>query len=357
MLYKTGTVSVTTGSYVVTGSGTSWASLALPLVFGTEAGGSYECSRIVSNTVLWLSEPYVGATATGVSYKLSNSFTAVYSFPFTTPKDARQADTLSSFLIAAEKKLVELNGGVPVSGQRLQQYTAGTALLTSGSTTVTGYNTSWSTVPITTDGSVETYFYPTNLWPSYMYNTGYWPGDEESTAASCVYLKRRGELTVYTVSSITDDTHLVLSSAYSPEDASIAAYDDGSSYALGSLVTFDGSIWRQVWGAPITDIQPVADYDSSSTYRYSNTVLEDGTRYFCISETDIDGTAPPEGSVWRICVDADFDNAKYWKLFKGYEYQIVYSTTENYDLPILVTGALDKWFWFRKATQLLDTYL
>ncbi len=66
---KTGTVSVTNGSPVVTGSGTNWvASLQAGSGFVGPDGKTYEVSAVSSNTALSLATDYDGPTAAGQSY-------------------------------------------------------------------------------------------------------------------------------------------------------------------------------------------------------------------------------------------------------------------------------------------------
>lgn len=83
MQYKTGTVSVTNGSAVVTGAGTSWLSEVEVgdgfIIRGIAA--TYDIASVDSNTQLTLSVGYAGSTASGVSYTIQRDFTSENSIP------------------------------------------------------------------------------------------------------------------------------------------------------------------------------------------------------------------------------------------------------------------------------------
>lgn len=77
--YRTGTVTVTSGSKTVTGSGTLWAVTVSP---GDEfticdanalpTGGRYEVATVNSNTSITLVQNYQGSTASGLAYAILN---------------------------------------------------------------------------------------------------------------------------------------------------------------------------------------------------------------------------------------------------------------------------------------------
>lgn len=69
--YRTGTVSVTSGSTAVTGSGTAWVGNVFPgdMFYGPN-GVPYEVDEVVSNTSLVLVETYGGAPTVGAAYKI-----------------------------------------------------------------------------------------------------------------------------------------------------------------------------------------------------------------------------------------------------------------------------------------------
>lgn len=82
--YKTGTVSVTNGSVVVTGINTIWVTngqIGNLFTVGDDRVW-YEVASIDSDTQLTLSAPYAGTTAAGQSYALTRDFTPNYSFPY-----------------------------------------------------------------------------------------------------------------------------------------------------------------------------------------------------------------------------------------------------------------------------------
>src|SRR6185437_8077956 len=75
--YSTGTISVTSGSKTVTGSGTTWNTLVdagMLLHIGTER--VYVVEAINSTTQLTLRDPYQGATGTGKAYSLNPTVSA-----------------------------------------------------------------------------------------------------------------------------------------------------------------------------------------------------------------------------------------------------------------------------------------
>lgn len=69
--YSTGTVSVTQGSKVVTGSGTTWLANVDPGMLLRLAGSYYVVASVDSNTQVTLAEGYLGATAATQSYTLT----------------------------------------------------------------------------------------------------------------------------------------------------------------------------------------------------------------------------------------------------------------------------------------------
>ena len=75
---RVGTVSVTQGSKKVTGSGTTWASVASNKpakghTFWGPDGKAYELDYVESDTVLYLVDSYIGASATGQAYRIDNT--------------------------------------------------------------------------------------------------------------------------------------------------------------------------------------------------------------------------------------------------------------------------------------------
>jgi hypothetical protein len=69
--YRTGTLSVTNGSVVVTGVGTSWISQHKGWILVTEQGNELlEIGEIVSSTELALAVAFTGTTAATLTYSI-----------------------------------------------------------------------------------------------------------------------------------------------------------------------------------------------------------------------------------------------------------------------------------------------
>lgn len=73
--YTTGTASITSGSAVVTGAGTTWntTNLSVGGYFIVDNNYSYEILSIDSTTQITLVKPYAGATASGQSYRIGDA--------------------------------------------------------------------------------------------------------------------------------------------------------------------------------------------------------------------------------------------------------------------------------------------
>lgn len=75
--YSTGTVTVTNGSAVVTGSGTSWsANVDAGMLFLVGAARLYVVASVDSNTQITLADAYEGTTGAGTSYSLNTVIAA-----------------------------------------------------------------------------------------------------------------------------------------------------------------------------------------------------------------------------------------------------------------------------------------
>lgn len=86
-VYVAGTVSVTTGSAVVTGSGTLWATnLSAGQIFFLPGGSRYAILSVDSNTQITLSANYAGATASGQGYYVITSTVGVFTLTQETSK-------------------------------------------------------------------------------------------------------------------------------------------------------------------------------------------------------------------------------------------------------------------------------
>lgn len=81
--YKTGTVSVTNGSAVVTGTNTLWLSNINAGDAFTVAGTGviYDVASVDSDTQISLTAPYGGSTASGLIYAATRDFTSPDNFP------------------------------------------------------------------------------------------------------------------------------------------------------------------------------------------------------------------------------------------------------------------------------------
>lgn len=76
--YKTGTVAVTNGSAVITGTGTEWlANVNAGDGFAVVGDGVvYDVASVDSDTQITLSTVYAGATASGKRYAIQRDFTS-----------------------------------------------------------------------------------------------------------------------------------------------------------------------------------------------------------------------------------------------------------------------------------------
>lgn len=75
--YSTGTIALTNGSTTVTGTGTAFTDNMIGRILKTTDGTDDYSYKIVgrsSGTVLTLEEPYIGLSATGIAYKIGESF-------------------------------------------------------------------------------------------------------------------------------------------------------------------------------------------------------------------------------------------------------------------------------------------
>jgi hypothetical protein len=89
MQYRTGNVTVQTGSNVVTGDGTEWianAPVGAPFTIERDAV-SYQVASVVSDTELRLSAPYEGLGGINLFYSIHTSFTPKRGYPLLQPGD------------------------------------------------------------------------------------------------------------------------------------------------------------------------------------------------------------------------------------------------------------------------------
>lgn len=85
-LYSVGTVTVTNGSQIVTGSGTSWNTAPYTIQNGatfslTGSLVGYQVGAVGSDTQLTLASPYAGPTRAGVNYWIASDFTSSLNLP------------------------------------------------------------------------------------------------------------------------------------------------------------------------------------------------------------------------------------------------------------------------------------
>jgi len=94
--YTAGTVTVTNGSAVVTGSGTSWSTKATAGdVFSVKNSGIYYVvGSVDSDTQITLTANYAGVTASSQLYAISTSFTSIYAIPYPEQGDIDTATIL-----------------------------------------------------------------------------------------------------------------------------------------------------------------------------------------------------------------------------------------------------------------------
>ena len=179
----TGTVSITNNSVTVTGSGTNFTA---ELVRGDAIiieGVSYIVDEVVSDTELKLMNPYDGSTDSGLTiFKKESRFDGAYG-----------SNSLGQAILIPGKGPIDieyLHGNFEISILGLTQLT-GTLAVTNNSTAVVGTGTLFTT---------------------------------ESVGGEQIII----EGVIYTISSVTDDTHLTLTAVYD------GSTDSGLNYYLKS---------------------------------------------------------------------------------------------------------------------------
>ena len=101
MKYDFGTVTVTNGSAVVTGSGTQWsANLDDGELFTVIGSGiAYTIGSVDSDTQVTLTANYAGSSASGLSYTVVQGFTPTFSIPYVDVGDVQTATILKRALM------------------------------------------------------------------------------------------------------------------------------------------------------------------------------------------------------------------------------------------------------------------
>lgn len=119
--YREGTVSVTTGSAVVTGTGTAWAGQIVPgQIFSLYRSGiSYVVAEVMGNTQLRLSDSYKGPSATHQPYTVTRDFTPYYNLPYPDYGDIDTAALWKDLAIKVEQAIVAQDTGLTVIESRV----------------------------------------------------------------------------------------------------------------------------------------------------------------------------------------------------------------------------------------------
>jgi len=114
--YRSGTVSVTNGSNVITGDITVFLTNVVSgdLFSVVGSGVTYEVASIVDDTSLLLSVPYGGTTATGASYIIARDFTPNLKLPYVQKGDVETATILKAQAVIIDAFVAA--GGVVTQG-------------------------------------------------------------------------------------------------------------------------------------------------------------------------------------------------------------------------------------------------
>ena len=160
--YTTGTVAVTNGSKTVTGTSTVFTAAMGGRKFRVGSENAwYDIDTRDSNTQLTLQQDYQGTTASGSTYTI---FQDEYKLEATVHKllDIRQ---IEDSLVMLGLSYLDMDRWFPdpdtlndpthfsLIGRRDDRYTTGTVAVTSGSRTITGTSTVWTSVPGLSRGS------------------------------------------------------------------------------------------------------------------------------------------------------------------------------------------------------------
>lgn len=152
MQYTIGSVSVTNGSAIVTGTGTLWATNSIAAGHGftiVDSGVSYTVATVNSETQITLSSNYSGSTLSGLSYAIFKDFTSPDSIPEISKGDIET----STIWTRAVRKIQDLITGIVTGTKALTavNITGGTAVLTSPSSV--SVNSASTALTITQDGT------------------------------------------------------------------------------------------------------------------------------------------------------------------------------------------------------------
>lgn len=109
MKYDTGTVQTTNGSANIVGTGTKWAANIVAGQFFTIIGSNvfYTVATVTDDTHIALSANYAGASLSGQSYDIHQSFTTNYSIPYPQQGDIQVAAILARALSMIDSELLK----------------------------------------------------------------------------------------------------------------------------------------------------------------------------------------------------------------------------------------------------------
>lgn len=139
--YRTGTVSVTNGSNIVTGEGTSWLSNVEPGDLFTVVGHNfwYEVASVDSDTQLTLSANWPGEDQTGLGYAIATSFTPHFSIPYPEQGDIQTASLVKRAVMRIEQVVrttapgaISIPLSTPEGGTGAQSFGKGVIVVGSG---------------------------------------------------------------------------------------------------------------------------------------------------------------------------------------------------------------------------------
>lgn len=165
--YQLGTVVVTSGSPVVTGTNTFWsANIVANDMFAIQSEAVwYDILSVDSDTQITLKTNYVGSAPAGSTYAIQRDFTPVQHFPIPTYGDTGTSSLIAQSLLQLDSTLVAmsaaagtLNGEIQVAGDLVVTGTSilGVTVTVNGTTfansSVTGSTIASSTIDSTVIG-------------------------------------------------------------------------------------------------------------------------------------------------------------------------------------------------------------
>jgi hypothetical protein len=105
--YTTGTISVTTGAQLVTGSDTKWKNVVKQgdMLVVSDNSSIYEVAYVTSDTELYLSMPYAQLSESGATYALVRDFTPFRKYPELKVGDREPAIIITKALTMIDEDL------------------------------------------------------------------------------------------------------------------------------------------------------------------------------------------------------------------------------------------------------------